>query len=62
MKVKLLRDQRIPHKAGEIVEVSPTVCDFLLSTHSAVVETAHNPPIPRKGKKKNEVVDRDSDS
>lgn len=35
MKVKLTRDQRIMHKAGEIVEVSPTVYDFLMSTNSA---------------------------
>lgn len=36
MKVKLLRDARIKHKAGEIVEVSPAECHFLTSTGSAV--------------------------
>lgn len=36
MKVKLLRDARINHKAGEIVEVSPAECSFLISTGSAV--------------------------
>jgi ribosomal protein L9 len=36
MKVKLLRDARILHKAGEIVEVSPAECSFLTSTNSAV--------------------------
>ena len=36
MKVKLLRDARINHKAGEIVEVSPAECFFLTSTGSAV--------------------------
>lgn len=35
MKVKLLRDQRIRHKAGEIVEVSPAEAGFLISTNSA---------------------------
>ena len=36
MKVKLLRDSRINHAAGEIVEVSPATADFLLSVGSAV--------------------------
>lgn len=36
MKVKLLRDARIKHNAGEIVEVSPAECQFLTSTNSAV--------------------------
>lgn len=36
MKVLLLRDSRIMHKAGEIVEVSPTEHDFLLDVQSAV--------------------------
>ena len=42
MKVKLLRDSRINHVAGEIVEVSPAQGAFLLSVGSAVriVETA----------------------
>lgn len=35
MKVLLLRDQKIMHKAGEIVEVSPSVYAFLVNTHSA---------------------------
>lgn len=35
MKVLLLRDQRILHKAGETVEVSPEQYNFLVSTHSA---------------------------
>ena len=35
MKVLLLRDQKIMHRAGEIVEVSPSVCAFLVNTHSA---------------------------
>lgn len=36
MTVKLIRDARINHKAGEIVEVSPEVANFLLSVGSAV--------------------------
>ena len=42
MKVKLLRDSRINHQAGEIVEVSPAQGAFLLSVGSAtqVVEKA----------------------
>ena len=36
MKVRLLRDARINHKAGEIVEVSPAEYGFLTSTNSAV--------------------------
>lgn len=35
MRVKLLRDARINHKAGEIVEVSPAEYNFLVSMHSA---------------------------
>ena len=36
MRVKLLRDARIQHKAGEIIEVSPEECFFLVSTDGAV--------------------------
>lgn len=36
MKVKLIRDARITHKAGEIVDVSPAECSFLVSVGSAV--------------------------
>ena len=36
MKVKLLREARIRHYPGEIVEVSPAEAGFLLSTKSAV--------------------------
>ena len=35
MLVKLTRDARIAHKAGEIVEVSPAEAAFLLSVQSA---------------------------
>ena len=49
MKIKLLRDSRINHAAGEIVEVSPATADFLISVGSAAkieskpVETATIP-------------------
>jgi len=36
MLVKLTRDARIAHKAGETVNVSPAEALFLLSTNSAV--------------------------
>ena len=36
MKVILLRDQRIMHKAGETVDVSPEVYNFLINTNSAI--------------------------
>ena len=36
MKIKLLRDSRINHAAGEIIDVSPAEADFLLSVGSAV--------------------------
>lgn len=37
MKVKLLRDSRITHLAGEIVEVNQHEAEFLLSVNSAVL-------------------------
>ena len=53
MKVRLLRDSRIWHKAGDIVDVSPADCQFLTSVGSAVevavnvptVETAEKEPV-----------------
>lgn len=45
IKVRLLRDSRINHCAGEIVSVSPVTADFLISVGSAapLVETATIP-------------------
>lgn len=37
MKVRLLRDSRINHLAGEIVEVSSAQAEFLLSVGSALI-------------------------
>ena len=44
MKIKLLRDARINHKSGEIVEVSPEEYKFLCSVGSAV-EVAVKAPV-----------------
>lgn len=45
MKVVLLRDTRIQHKAGDIVEVSPVVFDYLVATNTAK-------PVKEKRKRK----------
>ena len=37
MKVRLVRDARIKHSAGEIVEVSPSEFLYLTSVNSAVL-------------------------
>ena len=44
MKVKLVRDARIRHCAGEIVEVSPAEANFLLSCKSAIELPAEKKP------------------
>lgn len=50
MRVTLLRDQRILHKAGETVEVSPAVYNFLVSSKSAKpAEAGHEKPKKKKG-------------
>lgn len=61
MKVRLTRDARIWHKAGETVEVSPAEAGFLLSTGSAEIiahatvqeqkETTAKEPKSKKTKK-----------
>lgn len=55
MKIKLLRDSRIIHKAGEVVDAYPAEAEFLLSVQSAVkVEEEQHEEAkkqPRKGKK-----------
>lgn len=61
MKIKLLRDSRINHKAGEVVNASPSECAFLISTGSAVsiseavkkeTETAEEKKITKRTTKK----------
>lgn len=51
MKVILLRDQKIEHKAGEVVEVSPAVYDFLITTGTAKPVEAAQDKKPRKRSK-----------
>lgn len=51
MKVKLLRSARINHKAGEIVDVSPAECAFLVSVGSAVEVDAVKTPTEEPKKK-----------
>ena len=50
MKLRLLRDSRIRHYAGEIVEVSPDEAHFLLSTESA--EPVPEDPQPEEAQTK----------
>lgn len=57
MKVKLLRDARITHKAGEIVEVSPAEFNFLVSVGSAV-EVAVKAPVKAETPEKAEVKEK----
>lgn len=37
MKARLIKDARIHHKAGDIVEVSPAEFNYLVSTKQAVL-------------------------
>ena len=49
MKVRLLRDAKIRHMAGEVVEItSQPELDFLLSTGSATVLRAAAPETPEE--------------
>jgi len=49
MKVRLLRDARINHKAGEIVEVSPVEFNYLVSIGS--IEPVKETPKKKTTKK-----------
>lgn len=51
MKIRLLRDARIRHKAGETVEVSPAEANFLLSVRAAEPVQEPTPEKPRRKKK-----------
>ena len=48
MRVRLIRDARIKHSAGEIVEVSPAEFNFLVSVGSAepIVNEIREPETP----------------
>lgn len=53
MRVRLLREASIRHKAGEIVEVSPTECAFLLDVGSAeIFEEKAKEPVSEPTEKK----------
>jgi hypothetical protein len=58
MKARLIKDARIHHKAGDIVEVSPAEFNYLASTKQAVLfveeQTAEEEP-KKKTRKKAEV-------
>lgn len=54
MRVLLLRDARIKHRAGEIVEVSPAEMNFLVGVGSAV-ELAVKTPVVEIATKEPEV-------
>ena len=49
MRARLIKDMRIKHKAGEIVEVSPEEFNFLMSVKAAEVVKEEK---PKKGTKK----------
>ena len=56
MKVKLLRQNRIDGKAGEIVEVSPAEFNFLQAVGAARIAPDKK---KKQRKQKNEASDRD---
>ena len=66
MRVKLIRDSRILHKAGEIIEVSPAEASFLLSVQSAIEVRDEQKTVTEKvttrkrGTKPNETSDRNT--
>lgn len=60
MRVKLLRDSKILHKAGEIVEVSPAEAYFLISVQSAIEVRAEKAVRTKRGAKTDENTDRNS--
>lgn len=53
MKLRLVKDAKIRHKAGEIVEVSPVDADFLIAVRAAVrVEAEPAAEQKKKARKK----------
>ena len=54
MRVRLLKDVRIRHKAGEIVEVTPEEYAFLTSVRAAIpaAKKTEKSETPKKGAKK----------
>ena len=55
MKVRLIKDARIHHKAGDIVEVSPVEFNYLASTKQAVPYEEESVEKPKRSRKKTEV-------
>lgn len=49
MRVQLIRDMRIKHKSGDVVEVSPEEYTFLVSVRAAVPAEDEK---PKRGTKK----------
>ena len=60
MKIKLLRDSKITHRTGEIVEVSPAEAAFLISVQSAI-EIREQPQPQRQTRKRGARIDEDFD-
>lgn len=58
MKIKLLRDSKVTHRAGEIVEASPAEAAFLISVQSAI-EIREQPQ--RQTRKRGARIDEDFD-
>lgn len=55
MKARLIKDARIHHKAGDIVEVSPVEFNYLASTKQAVPYEEDPVEKPKRSRKKTEV-------
>jgi len=55
MKARLIKDARIHHKAGDVVEVSPVEFNYLASTKQAVPYEEEPAEKPKKSRKKTEV-------
>lgn len=58
MKVRLLKDARIWHKAGEILEVSPEESHFLLTTDGAIAVDAVKTETPEEKVPEKEIPEK----
>ena len=52
MRAVLLRDARILHKAGEVIEISPEQYNHLAALGSAVPAKAAKPELKKEAKRK----------
>lgn len=57
MKIKLLRDSKITHRAGEVVDASPVEAAFLISVQSAIEVREQ----PKQTRKRGARIDEDFD-